>query len=394
MVKETRLYEVLGCSPSASSSELKKAYRKLALKFHPDKPTGDEEKFKEISYAYDVLSDEEKRSLYDKHGEDALKEGGGMSGFSGADDIFNMFFGGSRGKRDDKKTKDVVFELQVTLDELYNGSERNIAVNKDFLCSSCEGKGGAEEYVRPCGPCNGLGVQTIMHQIFPGMMQQSRAVCKECKGLGEVIPDKHRCKTCNGDKTMNKEKIIKVHIEKGMADGQKIVFHEEADQKPNKTPGDLIIVLDEQRHAVFRRKGVDLFMKMELDLVESLCGFDRIIDTLDKRQIVISTIPGELIRPGVMKTILNEGMPRQRTHEKGRLMLKFSIKFPHDGFLKMENLADLKKLLPPPPVPMDLSDADLITDVILEDIDPATMSQTSDDHEGHGGQQRVECRTS
>ena len=393
MVKETRLYEVLGCPPNATPSELKKAYRKLALKFHPDKATGDEEKFKEISYAYEVLSNDEKRTLYDNHGEDGLKEGGGMGGFSNADDIFNMFFGGGRGKRDDTKTKDIVFELQVSLEELYNGAERNIVVNKDVLCSGCEGKGGAENYIRTCGTCNGQGVQTVMHQIFPGMMQQSRAVCKECRGQGEVIPDRHRCKTCNGNKTINKEKILKVHIEKGMTDGQKIVFHEEADQKPKKTPGDLIIVLDEQRHVLFRRKGVDLIMNLELELVESLCGLDRIIETLDNRQIVISTIPGELIRPGDIKTILNEGMPRQRTHEKGRLMIKFSIKFPFDGFLKMENMADLQKLLPPPPVPMDLSDADLITDVMLEDIDPATMSQASDDQEGHGGQ-RVECRTS
>ena len=394
MVKETRLYDILGCPPNASTSELKKAYRKLALKFHPDKATGDEEKFKEISYAYEVLSNDEKRTLYDSHGEEALKEGGGMSGFSNADDIFNMFFGaGGRPKRDDTKTKDIVFELQVTLEELYNGAERNIVVNKNVLCSSCEGKGGAENYVRSCGACNGQGVQTIMHQILPGMMQQSRVVCNECRGQGEVIPDRHRCKTCIGKKTINKEKILKIHIEKGMADGQKIVFHEEADQKPKKTPGDLIVVLDEQKHGVYRRKGVDLIMSIELELVESLCGFDRIIDTLDKRQLVISTIPGELIRPGDIKTVLNEGMPRQRTLEKGRLIIKFSIKFPHDGFLKMENMADLQKLLPPPPVPMDLSDADLITDVMLEDIDPATMSQTGEDLEGQGGQ-RVECRTS
>ncbi|KAI6647042.1 DnaJ-like protein subfamily A member 1-like isoform X1 [Oopsacas minuta] len=393
MVKETRLYDILGCPPQATQSELKKAYRKLALKFHPDKATGDEEKFKEISFAYEVLSNEEKRSLYDKHGEEALKEGGGMSGFSNADDIFNMFFGGSGRRRDDTKTKDIVFEMQVTLAELYNGAERNIVINKDILCSSCDGKGGAENHVKTCGACNGQGVQTILHQMFPGMMQQSRTVCKECRGQGEVIPDRHRCRTCNGLKTLNKEKILKVHIDPGMTDGQKIIFHEEADQKPKKTPGDVVVVLDEQKHKVFRRKGIDLIMNIELDLVEALCGFDKVIETLDKRQLIISTIPGEIIRPGNIKTLLNEGMPRQKTHDKGRLMLKFSIKFPKDGVLKMENIANLKKLLPNPPDPMDMSDADLITDVLLEDIDPSTMSGTPEELEGHGGQ-RVECRTS
>ena len=394
MVKETRLYDILGCPPNATSAELKKAYRKLALKFHPDKATGDEEKFKEISYAYEVLSNEEKRTLYDSHGEEALKEGGGMGGFSNANDIFDMFFGGGSGRRrDDTKTKDIVFEMSVTLDELYNGTQRNIVIKKDVLCGTCEGKGGSENHVKTCGACNGQVVQTVLQQLFPGMMQQSRVVCKECKGLGEVIPDKHRCKTCNGRKTNNQEKILKVHIDKGMTDGQKIIFHEEADQKPKKTPGDVVVVLDEQRHKVYRRKGIDLVMDLELDLVESLCGFDRIVETLDKRQLVISTIPGEIIRPGDIKTLLNEGMPRQKTHDKGRLMIKFSIKFPKDGFLKNDHLNDLRKLLPDAPSPMDLSDTDLITEVMLEDIDPASMGQASEDLEGPGGQ-RVECRTS
>lgn len=392
MVKETRLYDVLGCHPNATTSELKKAYRKMALKFHPDKATGDEEKFKEISYAYEVLSNAEKRDTYDKHGEEGLKEGaGGMGGFSNADDIFNMFFGGGSRRKDDNKTKDIVFEMQVTLEELYNGKERSIVINKDVLCDACEGRGGAEGHTKQCDYCNGQGVQVIMHQMFPGIMQQSRTVCKECRGQGEVIPDRYRCKTCYGQKTVNTEKVLKVNIDPGMTDGQKIVFHEEADQKPKKKPGDVIVVLDEQKHKVFRRKGVDLIMNLELELVEALCGFDRIIDTLDKRQIVISTIPGELIRPGDLKTVLNEGMPRQKTQDKGRLVIRFSIKFPPEGFVKYEHLPDFKRLFPEPAEPMDLSSADLLTDVLLEDIDPSTKTPTLD--EG-GHQQQVECRTS
>lgn len=186
-------------------------------------------------------------------------------------------------------------------------------------------------------------MQIRIHQIGPGMVQQIQSVCMECQGHGERISPKDRCKSCNGRKIVREKKILEVHIDKGMKDGQKITFHGEGDQEPGLEPGDIIIVLDQKDHAVFTRRGEDLFMCMDIQLVEALCGFQKPISTLDNRTIVITSHPGQIVKHGDIKCVLNEGMPiYRRPYEKGRLIIEFKVNFPENGFLSPDKLSLLE----------------------------------------------------
>ncbi|KAJ6816905.1 dnaJ protein-like protein 2-like [Iris pallida] len=185
----TRYYEILGVSKSASPDELKKAYRVAALKNHPDKG-GDPEKFKELSQAYDVLNDPEKREIYDQYGEDGLKEGMGAGGSGGHNpfDIFEQFFGGggfggggSRVRRQ-RKGEDVVQTLKVSLEELYNGTSKKLSLTRSALCSRCHGKGSKSGASGRCYGCQGSGMKVVTRQIAPGMVQRMQLVCPDCRG--------------------------------------------------------------------------------------------------------------------------------------------------------------------------------------------------------------------
>ena len=177
MPKETKFYDLLGVNPDSNDSELKKAYRKMALKFHPDKNPDGADKFKEIAYAYEVLSDENKRRLYDQGGEQALKEGGIGSSAHSPFDLFDMFFGGGRSAHQRPKGRDKVHKLQVTLENLYNGQERQLSINRDRVCVTCNGIGCKKGCDVRCNECKGRGIITMIHQIAPGMVQQSQRPC-------------------------------------------------------------------------------------------------------------------------------------------------------------------------------------------------------------------------
>ncbi|XP_051993987.1 dnaJ homolog subfamily A member 1-like [Xyrauchen texanus] len=373
MVKETGFYDTLGVKPNASPEELKKAYRKLALKYHPDKNPTEGERFKQISQAYEVLSDAKKRGVYDKGGEKAIKEGGsGGPSFGSPMDIFDMFFGGGGRIHRERKGKNVVHQLTVSLEDLYNGATRKLAVQKNIICEKCEGRGGRKGLIEVCSLCRGVGVQVRLHHLAPGMVQQISTVCAGCQGQGQRIGHRDRCKACTGRKILRQKKILEVHIDKGMKDGQKIVFHGEGDQEPGLKPGDIIIVLDQKSHPVFTRQGEDLIMSMELQLVESLCGFQKLIKTLDNRTILITSHPGELIKPGDKKCVLNEGMPvYRRPFEKGGLIILFSVVFPEENFLPLDKLKELERYLPEKQANTepDGMDDDLYIYADLEDCD-------------------------
>lgn len=391
------------------------------MKWHPDKNPGDpkaQEKFKEISEAYGVLSEPEKRQLYDQHGEQGLKEGGrGGGGFGGGGDpfdIFNMFFGGGgpgggRGRRGPAKGKDVVHQLGVTLENLYNGCTKKLSLQKKILCARCDTGSGPtgvqpefadrRDAIQTCGTCRGQGMVIKTRQIGPGMMQQMQSVCPKCHGEGQIMNHKYTCKTCTGNKTIKERKILEIHVEKGMEEGHKITFRGEGDQEPDVEPGDVVIVLIEKKHDVFQRKDQELMMEMEIDLVDSLCGFKRSVNTLDDREIIVTALPGEIIKHQDIKMVPGEGMPyRGNPFEKGNLIIRFqfTVNFPSQEWAHQVDMGKLKSLLPPPTVP-EAEMHDDAEECMIEDYQPNTnrghrsaYAEDSDDEGGQGGQ-RVQC---
>jgi len=392
MVKETKFYDVLGVAPTADDNSLKKAYRKLAMKYHPDKNPEAGDKFKEISMAYEVLSNPEKRKLYDQAGEQGIKEGGsGGGGGMNPMDIFDMFFGGGGGdpfgrggsfgrQRGPRRTKNLVHQLSVSLEDMYNGTVRKLALQKNVICDGCEGIGGKPGAVQKCPNCRGTGMQVRIQQLGPGMMQQIQSMCGECHGEGERVDPKLRCKKCNGRKVNRERKILEVSVDKGMEDGQKVTFSGEGDQEPGLEPGDIIIVLDEKAHALFKRNGQDLIMKMDISLTEALTGLKKAVKTLDDRTLVIQTVKGEVIKSGDLKMVRGEGMPQYRNpFEKGRLIIQFNVVFPPS--LEPSVAEKLASILPPADEPILPDEVD---EVDLNDFDPEADRQQQHHRMGHG----------
>ncbi|XP_035794476.1 dnaJ homolog subfamily A member 1-like [Anopheles albimanus] len=401
MVKETGFYDVLGVKPGCSPEDLKKAYRKLAMKYHPDKNPNEGERFKQISMAYEVLSDPEKKAIYDEGGEAAIKQGGagGGGGFHSPMDIFEMIFNGGMGGRREQRGRDLVHRLAVTLEELYCGATRKLALQKNVICDGCDGIGGKKGTVHKCAPCNGTGVLTKVQQILPGFMQQNRVPCRACQGQGEVFDEKHKCKKCEGEKKLRDKKILDVHIEKGMRSGQKIVFNGEGDQEPGLQPGDIVIVLMEKEHPLFKRSGMDLLMEMRLELSEALCGFQKVITTLDKRALVITSHPGEVMKHESVKCIMDEGMPQWKNpFEKGRLIIQFTVAFPDS--LPRDAVKMLEQFLPARPhedIPQDVEMVSMV------ELDPEQESRNAryknayeedDDEGGTPGVRVQQCNSS
>lgn len=397
-VDTTKLYEVLGVEKNASASEIKKAFRKKAMMHHPDKG-GDEAKFKEVNKAYEILGDQEKRDLYDKHGEKGVEQGGGGGGVDPSD-IFSSFFGGGGGggggRGRQRKGKDVLFRLKVSLDDLYNGATKKLRLTKQVICKKCEGKGG--EGVKTCHTCKGRGVRLIIRQLGPGMIQQMQTACDTCDGQGEVIPPSSRCGTCKGEKTLKEKKTLEVHVEKGMSHGQKVVFRGESDEAPGILPGDVVVVLEQAEHDTFVRKLSHLFFKKQITLVEALTGFTHYIEHLDGRVLKIVSDPDTVYEPGCFKCVRDEGMPQERNKMlRGHLYIEYDVVFPDEISADMRK--KLMACLPKPKtvkVPagemeeVDLSNVNMEHEKMRWREEQRERGQTDEDEES--GPQGASCR--
>jgi len=356
MVKETEYYERLGVDPSASEEDIKKAYRKLALKFHPDRNPGNPEaaeKFKQLGEAYEILSDAEKRKLYDEYGKKGLEEGGGAS-FHDAQDIFDMFFGpgmfarGGKGNRGPRRGDDSINPMDVSLEDLYKGRTTKLAVTRNVICPKCDGTGSKSgKGPVQCETCHGTGVRVIRRQS--GMfIQQMQTMCPDCNGRGQTSDPKDRCEACMGKRVISERKVIEVNIEPGMRDGQKIVFEGESDQEPGVEPGDIIFVIRTKPNEHFKRRGDDLVMQKEITLAEALTGVEFEFEHLDKRTVTAKSAPRQIIHPDEIVSLPNMGMPIYRKPlTYGRMLVQFTIKFPTYEEIE-SSVEEIKKILPKP----------------------------------------------
>ncbi|KAH7921490.1 hypothetical protein BV22DRAFT_1114388 [Leucogyrophana mollusca] len=398
MVRERKFYDLLEVPVDASEADLKKAYRKKALRLHPDKG-GDPELFKEVTHAYEVLSDPDKRSIYDARGEAGLSEQGGMGGMD-PQDLFSQLFGGGGGggffggggrSQGVRKTKDLVHRVHVTLEDLYKGKTTKLALTRNALCSKCNGKGGKDGAVRPCHSCNGRGVKVTLRQMGP-MIQQMQSACDECSGTGEIINMKDRCTNCKGKKVMAEKKLLEVHIDKGMKGGQTITFSGESDQSPNAQSGDVVIVIEEKPHDRFKRQDTNLIADMEVDLLTALAGGQVAIKHLDDRALLINFVPGEVVKNDAVKVVRGQGMPSQRHHEPGDLYIKFTVKFPESVDPAVIPL--LERALPARKAVEKFGKGILLEEVDLDEPDARSKANAMQDdsmEEDGEGEPRVQC---
>eukprot|EP01130_Rhizamoeba_saxonica_P013374 TRINITY_DN5707_c0_g1_i1.p1 TRINITY_DN5707_c0_g1~~TRINITY_DN5707_c0_g1_i1.p1 ORF type:complete len:398 (-),score=114.61 TRINITY_DN5707_c0_g1_i1:1170-2363(-) len=350
-VADTKYYDILGISPTASSSEIRKAYLKLARKWHPDKNQDNpeaEEKFKEISTAHDCLSNPELRQKYDQFGPDFNEQGAGFD----ASDIFSSFFGGGMRRQNNqpKRTKDMQTALRISLEDVYNGVTKKMRVTRKILCKTCSGTGSKDgKGFQECGTCEGSGIKVHI-QRRGNMIQQYQTVCPDCNGEKEIVPENNRCKDCKGKKVKSEAKILKVEVDKGCVEGKQIVFQGESDQMPGYETGNVVFVVTMKDHPIFERSDENLIMKKDVNLVDALTGFSFEIEHLDGRTVIVDIAPGDIINDGDVREVKNFGLPiYTRPFQYGYLYIKFNVIFPKS--LNQEQIAALKAVFNSAPVP-------------------------------------------
>lgn len=328
-------YEILGVSKDASEAELKKAYRQLARKYHPDVNSNDaeaEQKFKEVQEAYGVLSDSQKRQQYDRFGHAGAEGQGfgggyGAQGFDGFDDIFDMFFGGSGGgsrRRGPKRGSDLQLSMEITFEEAAFGVEREVEIPRMENCQHCDGTG-AEPGTHPetCATCKGSGQQTVVQNTPFGRFQSSRT-CETCQGRGTII--KSRCGDCAGTGKVRKKKKIKVKIPAGVDTGSRLQLSGEGEAGTlGGPPGDLYVVIHVKAHDKFVRNGNDVICEMPISFVEAALGSEIQVPTLDGK--VKLKIP-EGTQTGTYFRIKGKGIPRLQGYGRGDQRVKVVVVTP------------------------------------------------------------------
>ncbi|KAK3337143.1 hypothetical protein B0T19DRAFT_411638 [Cercophora scortea] len=411
MAKETKYYDILGVSPNATEAELKKAYKVGALKYHPDKNAHNpaaEEKFKEISHAYEILSDQQKRQIYDQYGEAGLEGGAGGGGGMAAEDLFAQFFGGGGGgfggglggmfggmnhQRQQAKAKTIHHTHNVSLEDIYRGKVSKLALQRSILCPKCDGRGGKEGSVRRCTGCDGHGMKTMMRQMGP-MIQRFQTVCNECNGDGEIFKDKDRCKQCGGKKTVVDRKVLHVHVDRGVKSGTKVEFRGEGDQAPGMAAGDVVFQIEQKPHARFTRRDDDLLYQAEIELVTALAGGTIFIEHLDERWLSVDILPGEAIAPNAVKMIRGQGMPSYRHHDFGNMYIQFAVKFPEKGWTEDPAAFEaLRKILPPATHATLPPDESMTEPADLEDVENGAkgFGNTPMEEDDEPQAERVQC---
>ena len=340
-IDTTHYYEILGVEKTASTQDILKAYRQLARTMHPDKG-GDPKVFAELTQAKEILTDPEKRKVYDVHGEEGINKG--MSSHDEGMSIFDLINGGGRKRDEPKRCQDTTHTIKVTLEEIYHGTSKKLAITRSRNCVDCNGLGGSK--VEICTECRGRGMVKKLVQIGPGMYSQSAGPCDECRGGGKSIDPKFRCKTCKGARSTTEKKVIEVVVDKGTPNHHKQNFHAEGDEEPGLSAGDVVIVIEEKEHPLFKRKKSDLIMTKSISLKEALTGYRFVINHLDGEKIIESA-PGEIIKPGEIRTVEELGMPLMRTPFKfGNLFISFEVEFPAPKTLTKAAIKEIETFLP------------------------------------------------
>ena len=337
-------YEVLGVSKSADATEIKKAYRKLALKYHPDKNPGDkeaEEKFKEAAEAYDVLSNEEKRRRYDQFGHAGVG-GAGQGGFGGGmsmDDIFSQFgdifgsfggfsgfggFGGGRSARRVNRGTNLRVKVKMNLQEIATGIEKKIKVKKYVACQHCNGTGAKDgKSYSTCSTCKGSGQVTRVQNTILGAMQTT-STCPTCEGEGKIINEK--CTFCNGEGVLMSEEVISINIPAGVGEGMQLSLSGKGNAaRRGGVNGDLIVMIEEEENPELVRDGNDLLYNVFIGYPEAVLGETVEIPTIEgkvKVKIEAGTQPGKILR------LRGKGLPDVNGYGKGDLLAKVNVWIP------------------------------------------------------------------
>ena len=341
MAEKRDYYEVLGVSRGADAVEIKKAYRKLAIQYHPDKNPGNkeaEEKFKEAAEAYDVLSNEEKRRRYDQFGHAGL--GGGAEGFGGGmskDDIFahfgdifgsfggfGGFGGGGRRARRVNRGSNLRVKVKLTLEEIATGVEKKIKVKKYVACQHCQGTGAKEgSSYSTCSTCKGSGQVTRIQNTILGQMQTT-STCPTCEGEGKIINEK--CTYCNGEGVELSEEVITLDIPAGVAEGMQLSLSGKGNAaRRGGVNGDLIVLVEEQEHPQLVRDGNDLLYNVFVSFPEAVLGDSAEIPTLEGK-VKVKVEPGT--QPGKILRLRGKGLPDVNGYGKGDLLVKVNVWIP------------------------------------------------------------------